>query len=118
MSDLRRRFGRLVAAHRRRTGMTQQALAEATDVSVFMISKIETGVAGARFPLIERLAAALDVDPAELFTSEVPTGVLRRKPYTAIADKLITLSDADLEWVGGILNAALESRKPASGTRD
>lgn len=117
MSDLRKRFGRLVAAHRRRLGMTQQELAEAADVGVDMISKIETGVTGVRFPLIERLAAALHVDPAELFTSEVPASVLRRKPYTDIADRLIALSDAELEWVGGILSAALESRKPGSGTK-
>lgn len=121
MSDLRKRFGRLVAAHRRRVGMTQQELAEATEVSVFTISKIETGTAGARFPLIERLANALGVDPAELFTSEIPSGAVRRQAYAAITGRLIGLSDGDLEWVGKILSAALESRNqpakpPAPGS--
>ena len=69
MNDLRRRFGRLLAAHRRRRGFTQEALAEAAEVSTDTISKIEIGATGARFPVIERLANALEIDPAELFTS-------------------------------------------------
>jgi transcriptional regulator with XRE-family HTH domain len=68
MADLRKRFGELLAAHRRRRGMTQEDLAEAAGLSVDMISKIEVGATGARFPSIERLAKAGQVDPAELFT--------------------------------------------------
>jgi transcriptional regulator with XRE-family HTH domain len=51
MSDLRKRFGRLLAAHRRRRGFTQEALAEAADVSPDTIAKIEIGATGARFPV-------------------------------------------------------------------
>ena len=55
MNDLRKRFGRLVAAHRRRRRLTQEALAEAAAVSIDTIAKIEGGATGARFPVIERL---------------------------------------------------------------
>ncbi len=64
----------LLAAHRRRSGMSQEALAEAAEISVEMISKLERGASGARFPVIERLAGALKVDPAEFFTTELPRG--------------------------------------------
>jgi hypothetical protein len=43
-----------------------------------MVGKIETGVSGARFPVIERLAAAMAVDPAELFSIYQFEGVIRR----------------------------------------
>lgn len=110
MSDLRKRFGRLVAAHRRRAGMTQEALAEAASLSSDMITRIEAGQTGARFPSIERLAEALDVDPAELFTSELPTGSLQSPALAEITAKLATLNDRDLAWAGNLLDAALKPR--------
>lgn len=110
MDDLRTRFGRLVAAHRRRLGWTQEVLAERAGVSVDMIAKIEVGATGARFPTIDRLAAALSVDPAELFTTEVPQGRLRSERFTVLTAQLAGLSDRDLAWVQGLLNAALRPR--------
>lgn len=107
MADLRRRFGQLVAAHRRRRGMTQEQLAEAAGISSDMIAKVETGASGARFPLIEKLAAALDVDPAELFTAEVPSGHLKRGALADLTTQLAGLSDADVKWLTGIIDAAL-----------
>ncbi|MDB5437881.1 MAG: family transcriptional regulator, partial [Caulobacteraceae bacterium] len=66
--DLRKRFGRLVLANRTRAKLTQQQLADRSGISVDMVNRIERGVTGARFPNIEKLAAVLNVDPAELFT--------------------------------------------------
>jgi transcriptional regulator with XRE-family HTH domain len=110
MDDLRRRFGRLVAANRRRRGMTQHQLAEAADLSDDMIGRIEMGATGARFPSIERIARALDIDPAELFTGELPAGALDRTALNAIVTRLSGLSDRDLEWIDGLLDAALKTR--------
>jgi transcriptional regulator with XRE-family HTH domain len=89
MTDLRKRFGQLVAAHRRRQGLTQEGLAEAADLSPEMVAKIETGKSGARFPVIERIADALDVDPAELFTTQLPPGLFRkvRSPRSRCASR-------------------------------
>ena len=110
MSDLKRRFGHLVAAHRKRSGMTQQRLAEVVDVSVDTISKIETGAAGARFAVIERLATALSVDPAELFTTEIPRGALRSKTYTELTARLAKLSDDDMRWISDLIDVAQRSK--------
>ena len=46
MDDLRARFGSLVKAHRRRAGLTQEALAERANISTDMVSKIEGGNIG------------------------------------------------------------------------
>lgn len=110
MADLRKRFGRLVAAHRRRVGLTQEGLAEAAELSVDMISKIEVGASGARFPVIERIAAALEVDPAEFFTTEIPSGSLARKAFSEVSLRLAGLSESDLQWVSRLLDAALRPR--------
>ena len=109
--DLRRRFGQLVASHRRRQGLTQDELASAAELSVDMISKIEGGRSGARFAVVERVAAALDVDPGELFLAQGGTGTSRQGPFEDIATQLVQLPDADLLWVRGVLEAALKPRR-------
>lgn len=108
MDDLRKRFGLLVAAHRRGRRMTQEKLAEATDLSVDMISKIEIGATGARFPVIERIAKALDVDPAELFTTQVPTGHFRRGAFADLSVRLAGLTEIELTWVDELLDAIMK----------
>ena len=108
--DLTKRFGRLVAAHRRRKGMTQESLASAAEMSIDMISRIESGGTGARFPSIEKLAAALGVDAAELFTPDLPSGALQRRQLTDVTARLAGLSDTDLAWVGSVLGAVLKTR--------
>jgi transcriptional regulator with XRE-family HTH domain len=107
MADLRKRFGELLAAHRRRRGLTQEGLAEAAGLSVDMISKIEAGTTGARFPSIERLAEAVQVDPAELFTSALPAGSLSQGAFGEISAKLSRLPETELVWVNALLEVAL-----------
>lgn len=105
--DLRARFGMLVRAHRVRLGLTQEALAERANISTDMVSKIEGGNSGARFGVITRLAEALGVDPAELFTPDLPTGHLQRPALTEISTRLAALNDEDLLWLGDLLEVAL-----------
>ena len=110
MDDLRKRFGRLLAAHRRRLRLTQGQLAERAEVSVDMISKIEIGATGARFPVIERLSSALGIDPAELFTTEVPNSALKSGPMLDLAAMLAGLNREDQVWIKGVVEAAIKGR--------
>lgn len=107
MVDLRTRFGRLVKAHRVRMGFTQEVLAERAGISTDMVSKIEGGNSGARFGVITKLAGALEVDPAELFTPHLPAGQLQRSTLTEITSRLASLSERELQWLKGVLEAAL-----------
>jgi transcriptional regulator with XRE-family HTH domain len=111
MTDLRLRFGSLLAAHRRRLGLTQEDLADRAGISVDMVSKIETGASGARFPTIQRLAEALRIDPAELFSTEIPNGALARAPLVELTSRLALLSEGDVLWIAGVVDAALKSRR-------
>lgn len=52
---------------RRRTGMTQEALADQLDVSWSSISKIETGVACPSLRMIWGICQILQVEPRTLF---------------------------------------------------
>lgn len=71
-------------------------LAEAANISCDMVTKIENGASGARFPVIERIAEALDIDPAELFTTELRNGSIRRGAFDELTVRLAALSEADL----------------------
>lgn len=108
--DLRARFGTLVKAHRVRMGLTQEALAERANISTDMVSKIEGGNSGARFGVIARLSEALGVDPAELFTPDLPSGQLQRPALTNITSRLAGLSDDELLWLKDLLDVALSRR--------
>ena len=110
MADLRTRFGKLVAAHRRRLGWTQEELCARASISVDMVSRIESGATGVRFATITKLADALAVDPAELFTPELAGGALERAKLADLTATLAKLSDRDLDWVGNVLSAVLKHR--------
>ena len=90
--------------------MTQQQLSDQTGISLDMINRIERGVSGARFPNITKLAQALAVDPAELFTPDLPRGAGQRQALTNLVSRLSTLPDRDLEWIDRLLDAALKPR--------
>lgn len=111
MGNLKQRFGGLVAAHRRRIGWTQRQLAEAADLSDDMIARIEVGATGVSFTTVEKLAAALQVDPAELFTADLAGGALQRKPLSELTAKLAGIKSDELLWLIGIIDAALKPRR-------
>ena len=110
MSDLKDRFGSLLAAHRKRAKLTQHALAERADLSIDMIARLEGGKTGAGFDTIERLSAALGIDPAELFSTA--DGQRRHgRTYQRITARLAQLSETDLLWTDRLLDAALTQRR-------
>lgn len=109
--DLRQRFGTLVAIHRRRRGWTQQELADRTDMSADMISRIETGGTGARFNTIEKLAAALETDPAGFFILDPVPGRDMRRQLVELTARLGSLPDSELAWVDDLLTSALKGRR-------
>ncbi|CCV03317.1 Transcriptional regulator, XRE family [Mesorhizobium metallidurans STM 2683] len=108
MGDLQRRFGRLVAAHRKRMDLTQEQLAERASISIDTVRKIETAASGASFPMIEKIALALEVDEAELFSTLLPSGSFNRGKFQEISLRLAGLSEKELRWVGDLLEVALK----------
>lgn len=110
IQQLRATFGRLVSAHRRRLHLTQDDLSARAEISVDMVSKIEAGSTGASFASIVKLARALAVDPAELFSPHIPGTAIERPKLTAMMGRLARLSDDDLDWLDDVLTAVLKHR--------
>jgi transcriptional regulator with XRE-family HTH domain len=67
VSTLRVSFGRRLRQIRREKNLTQEYLAEATGVSVDLISNIERGINAPSFETLEKLAEALDIPVKDLF---------------------------------------------------
>ena len=75
--SLTQTFGANVRHYRKARDMSQEEFAEAAELSVAMIGKIERGKAAPSFPSVEKIAAVLEVPEAVLFsagTMTVPTG--------------------------------------------
>ena len=109
MSDLRRRFGNLVAAQRRRAGLSRAELASRADLSLDMLTKVERGATGASFDSIERLAGALEVDPSVLFGLAEAGGGREAALLQSLVAELARLDERRLAWVAEIISVALRA---------
>jgi transcriptional regulator with XRE-family HTH domain len=67
MADLRKKFGKRLQTLRRQAGLTQEQLAEATNISVDFLSLVERGVNAPSFENLEKLSKALGISVRELF---------------------------------------------------
>ncbi|MGC3999044.1 MAG: helix-turn-helix transcriptional regulator [Anaeromyxobacter sp.] len=65
-----RRLGERVREHRRTRGMTQEALAEALDLSVAYVSLIERGGRNPPYTTVVSIARALGISPSRIVPEE------------------------------------------------
>jgi transcriptional regulator with XRE-family HTH domain len=65
-----RRLGERVREHRRSRGLTQEALAEALDLSVAYVSLIERGGRNPPYTTVVAIARALDVPTSRIVTDD------------------------------------------------
>ncbi len=66
MANIKKNLGVRISQLRIKAGLTQAKLAEGADLSVDLISRIERGDRAPSLESLEKLAGALNVDPAEL----------------------------------------------------
>jgi transcriptional regulator with XRE-family HTH domain len=66
--EIRQRFGKAIRRRRRELDMTQEKLAELAELHRTYISNLENGEANPSLDIIDRLARALDISIAQLFT--------------------------------------------------
>lgn len=86
MVDMEKAVGRVLADRRRRSGLTQEALAEACELHTTYISQLERGLKSPTLRVLFRLAGALGVAPSTLvkgiereLTRPVPDAVVNKK---------------------------------------
>jgi transcriptional regulator with XRE-family HTH domain len=87
MTNLRELLAHNIKERRRILGITQAKLAEKVDTSTHYIGQIELGN---KFPspeMLERIAAALEIDSPQLFSmNSFPTEVIRQFQKGLLAD--------------------------------
>ena len=74
MADIRGRFGAVLKAWRTRRRLTQEELAERSGLSYKFIGEIERGTGNPTIETVSQLAAALDLDIADLFGGDPDRG--------------------------------------------
>jgi transcriptional regulator with XRE-family HTH domain len=70
MGDIKKKFGVKLFQLRNEIGITQAELAEKANLSIDSISRIERGDRAPSFESLERIAAALGVDPLQMLNFE------------------------------------------------
>jgi transcriptional regulator with XRE-family HTH domain len=74
-SDAARIFGERVREHRLRLGISQETLAQLSDVHWTFVGQVERGTRNLSLHNIIKLAGGLDVDPAVLIAGIGPSSV-------------------------------------------
>src|ERR1700741_3576619 len=94
--ELRELFGTSLRQCRRARRLTQAQLAEATDLSLEMIGRLERGLTAPSFDTITAIGKALQVTPAVLFGAEPEPSAItgaRRELLDRINKLLASSSD-------------------------
>ena len=89
-------FGANVRALRKARDWTQAELGERVGLSANGLSKLERGKTAPSFDRAERLAAALDVEPTQLFSATPPTTGDRSRRLERLLLKVARLGDEKL----------------------
>lgn len=107
--ELKRVFGASLRECRRSRGLTQAQLAEASDLSLEMIGRLERGLTAPSFETIGSLSQALEVPAAVLFGAD-PTGLSgeRCEVLARINQILRSSSDGQLKLAERVLKALVE----------
>lgn len=67
MTSLKSKFGKKLKQLRKERDITQEELADKTDLTIESISNIERGIFGPKFDNLEKIAKVLKVEVKELF---------------------------------------------------
>lgn len=95
--NLKKKFGKKIKYYRELNGLTQEQLAELIDINCRSLSFIERGVNFVKADTIEKICAALNVSPKQLFDFEYST-----KPVEDIKQELHEILDNNEEKINDI----------------
>jgi transcriptional regulator with XRE-family HTH domain len=87
-SDAARIFGERVRANRQRLGISQETLAQLSDVHWTFVGQVERGTRNLSLHNIVKLAAGLDIDPAVLVAGIDASAVPHEERAQSEADRI------------------------------
>lgn len=104
---LRTRFGQNIRRHRQRLGLTQEGLAERSDLSVDAVRRIEAGRFSPTLDTLRKLSDGLEVSLPTLFQA---MGDERPDHVAEICDYLSRRSGRELKIAWKVLRAMFDER--------
>lgn len=104
---LRSSFGQCIRKHRKRLALTQEALAERSELSVDAVRRIEAGRFSPTLETLRKLSTGLEVSLPTLFQS---VGDDRPDHVAEICDYLTRRSGRELKIAWKVLRAMFEDR--------
>lgn len=109
MVSLKQNFGTHLRQARKLRGWTQSELAEAAELSLDMIGRMERGTASPSLETIETLATVLNVAPATLLGGVMDSARSgnRAKLLERIESRLAKANDQELALAERVITAAL-----------
>jgi transcriptional regulator with XRE-family HTH domain len=112
-------FGQRLAALRRAKGLTQRELADRIETTRAMVDYYERRAVNPTLEVVDRVARALDVSPAELLGVEAPTPAKRGPAgkLRVLFDEVSRLPRRQQEKIAEVV-AALVSQYEQSRERD
>ena len=102
---LRRRFGENIRQLRLSRGLTQEALAEKSDLSVDAVRRIEWGTISPSLDTLSKLASGLDISLRTLFSTFEQR---KRDDVAELADFLAKRSPKDARLVARLVKVLFE----------
>lgn len=111
MATLKAVFGNNLRQCRKAKGWSQAQLAEAADLSLDMVGRLERGAAAPSFDTIEDLARAMGVPAATLFGSgslKLPRNTARAAIMQKIEQRLADTNDQQLKTLAKVIAAVLD----------
>ena len=103
---LRRRFGENIRQLRLSRGLTQEALAEKSDLSVDAVRRIEWGTISPSLDTLSKLASGLDISLRTLFSTFEQR---KRDDVAELADFLAKRSPKDARLVARLVKVLFEN---------
>ena len=111
MSTLRRQVGSFIRFHRERAGLSQAELGDKVGKALETIGRIERGKISPSLDTLEAIATALDVEVREFFgAGSVAAKTRKDDPLSKLLDRVVALSDDDLEWANKLIALAMSRR--------
>ena len=91
-------FAREMRTRRKEAGLSQEALAEKTDVSMALISEIERGIANPTIQTLGKIARYFDVTLTDMLTNEEYSDSIAQTKLKLIS-KILMMNREELEII-------------------
>ncbi|MDT3425287.1 transcriptional regulator with XRE-family HTH domain [Paenibacillus forsythiae] len=110
MTNLRNSVGDRIRAIRKAKGLTQQQLAELSNLDDAYIGSLERGERNFSIDTLEKIVAALNIQPVELFQNQTDLNEAEAAQRTAIDEYAVAVSELSVKQIDKMKRIVKEVR--------